>query len=301
MKIITEYGQFLNENVDKDIEMEYFLSELIKLNKSSKDILRFRDALKENINESVLNEGLFDKLSNWLNDKLIKFLIERKKNFYVKLIDKLSIFDLTTLDDTFENYPTFTKLKSLYLAGGMDEAEGGGAGWRLKLEGEFGKEHVAGLMGVKDLDEILENPKKLSKFKHPVLLNPVRKEVDRTKDDEFKNMIDKLKQKDYDPKQGEAPFRYIRNTFTRTIEPDDEHLLRISDAVFLGMDRSAGAGTYGELQLLSISRKPLFCWLINKSEGLIGEVKLWNIPHLSKVMLNEDDMKVFVKTLKNYA
>jgi hypothetical protein len=190
------------------------------------------------------------------------------------------------------------------MAGGMDEAEGGGAGWRIKLENEFGESHVAGLENGEDLVEILKNPKYLSNFEYPVLLNPVRKELDRSKDDTFDNMIKKLKSPGYDPKNIEdedSPVEYIRKTFTKNIEPDDEHLLRISDAVFLGMDRAAGAGTYGELQLLSIAKKPLFCWLINKSEGLIGEVKLWNIPHLSKVMLNEDDMKIFVKTIKKYS
>jgi len=301
---IKDFGQFLKENIltDSDLEINYFLTELIKLNNSSRDIISFRDELKKiEINENKLNENIFTGLSNWLNDKLISFLIQRKKNFYTKLIDKLSIFDLTTLEDTFKYYPTLTKLKSIYMAGGMDEAEGGGAGWRIKLETEFGEKHIAGLDNGSDLVEILKNPKYLSNFEFPVLLNPIRKELDRTKDDEFDNMIKKLKNKDLNPIQDNEPIKYIRRTFTRNIEPDDENLLRISDAVFLGMDRSSGAGTYGELELLSISKKPLFCWLINKSEGLIGEVKLWNIPHLSKVMLNEDDMKIFVKTIKNYS
>ena len=303
MKIITNYGQFLNENIlESDSELDYFLTELIKLNNSSEDIINFRDELKKiKTNESILNEGLFTGLSNCLNDKLINFLIQRKKNFYKELIDKISILDFTKLDDTFKYYPTLTKLKSMYLAGGMDDAEGGGAGWRIKLENEFGEKHIAGLYIGDDLIQILKNPKYLNNFDFPVLLNPVRKEIDRTKDDEFDNMIKKLKKPEYNAIQDDGPVSYIRKTFTENIEPDDEHLLRISDAVFLGMDRSAGAGTYGELQLLSIAKKPLFCWLINKSEGLIGEVKLWNMPHLSKVMLNEGDMKLFVKTIKKYS
>ena len=300
---LKNYDQFLTENINiNDNDIDYFLSELIKLNDSSEDIINFRNELnKIKTNESKLNESLFTGLSNWLNDKLINFLIQRKKNFYEKLIDKLSIFDLTTLDDTFKYYPTLTELKSMYLAGGMDEAEGGGAGWRIKLENEFGDSHIAGLNNGNDLIQILKDKKYLNKFDFPVLLNPVRKEIDRTKDDEFDNMIKRLKTPEYNAIQDDEPVSYIRKTFTKNIEPDDEHLLRISDAVFLGMDRSAGAGTYGELQLLSIAKKPLFCWLINKSEGLIGEVKLWNMPHLSKVMLNEDDMKLFVNTIKTYS
>jgi len=300
MKNIKKYVEFLNENIEDDSGMNYFLSELIKLNRSSKDIINFRDELKKlELNENLLNENLLNSLSNWLNDKLIKFLIKRKKNFYTKLIDKLSIFDLTTLDDTFEHYPTFTRIRSLYLAGGMDEAPGSGKGWRLKLEKEFGEEYV---IDGSDLNIVLKNPKYLLNFELPALLNPIRKEMDRSKDDEFDTNVKNLKDVNYDPiTQDNEPIDYIRRTFTKNIEPDDENLLRISDAIFLGMDRTAGAGTYGELELLSLSMKPLFCWLVNLSEGLIGEVKLWTIPHLSKVMLNEDDMKVFVKTLKDYS
>jgi len=181
----------------------------------------------------------------------------------------------------------------------MDESPDTGKGWRVKLENQFGDDHI-----IEDdtLVRVLRDPKVLSEFSYPVLLNPVRKEVDRNKSDEFDNAISALKSPDYNPReQGEKPLDFFRKTFANSIEPDDEHLLRISDAVFLGQDRTAGAGTYGELELLSLSRKPLFCWLINKSEGKVGEIKLWTIPTLSKVMLNEEDMKIFCKTLKKYA
>ncbi|MCK9447211.1 hypothetical protein M0Q50_10195 [bacterium] len=302
MKTIKNFEQF-NESFNLDTDekdIAYVLSELVKGASSSKEIYNLKDVLdKLSIGESVVNESLLDNIKNWANDKLFSFLINRKKSFYTKLVDKLDIFDLTTLDDTFENYPGFTKLDSMYMAGGMDEAEDTGKGWRLKLEDQFGEKNI--IDGI-DLDILLKNKSHLQNYDKPVLLNPVRKEVDRNKSNDFADSISALKSPKYNPKvDGDKPLQFFKKTFASSIEPDDEHLLRISDAVFLGQDRSAGAGTYGELELLSLVRKPLFCWLINKSSGLTGEIKLWTIPTLSKVMLNDDDMKTFVKTLKRYA
>jgi len=300
MKVLKTYNQF-NESLSSndDMDIVYVIDSLVKDAKSSKDILKVKDLIKQiQTNEGKVNEGILQNLKNWLDDKLFKYLINRKSSFYTKLMNKLNIFDLSTLDDVFESYPGFTKLHSLYLAGGMDESPDCGKGWRVKLEDQFGEDHI-----IEDdtLVRVIRDPKVLSEFSYPVLLNPVRKEVDRNKSDEFDKAIAALKSPDYDPrKDDEKPIDFFKKTFASSIEPDDEHLLRISDAVFLGQDRAAGAGTYGELELLSLSRKPLFCWLINKSAGKIGEVKLWTIPTLSKVMLNEEDMKTFVKTIKKY-
>ena len=298
MKIIKNYNQFNESSNNDEDDISFVISELVKNARSSKEVFELTELIKKlEVNESV-NEGLFDKFRGWLDDKLFKYLINRKKTFYTKLLDKLNIFDLSTIDDVFESYPSFTDLKSMYLAGGMDEAADAGKGWREKLENEFGEGHI---IESDDLEILLKNPKILSEFDQPALLNPVRKEVDRNVTDEFSKSVSKLKSKDYDPrKDGEEPLDFFRKTFSKTIEPEDEHLLRISDAVFLGQDKAAGAGTYGELQLLSMIRKPLFCWLVNKSENVMGDIKLWSIPHLSKVMLNEEDMKTFVKTLKTY-
>lgn len=299
MKNLKNYNQFNESFFNEDEDISKIIELLVKNHKSSKEIFKIKDVIiKIKSNEGVVNEGIIQNIKNWLDDKLFKYLINRKASFYTKLIDKLDIFNLESLDDIFKNYTNFTKLHSMYLAGGMDEAEDTGKGWRTKLEDQFGEDHI---IENEDLVRAIKNPKFLSKFSYPVLLNPVRKEVDRNKSDEFDNSISLLKDPDYDPrKHGEKPLNFFKKTFASSIEPDDEHLLRISDAIFLGQDRTAGAGTYGELELLSLIKKPLFCWLINKSEGKIGEIKLWTIPTLSKVMLNEDDMKTFVKTIKKY-
>jgi hypothetical protein len=341
IKMIKRFEEFIFENRE-EIGMNELLDRVSEL--PSHEILKFREELRKMVEtdsgdvisndelgdenqdqELEMNEGFTDwlsrlkrKFSSWLDDKLFKYLINRKKDFYLKIIDKLSVFDLTTLDDVVEVFPGF-KVESLYLAGGMDDAKDGGAGWRNVLEWEFekrsnGRSQITEPVKIGDkmiqpkhvidgdyLNQFLENPNEIQKmYSNPTLLNPVRKEVERTETDNFSKSFSALRDPNYDPNKNVEPFDYFRKSFTTTIEPDDEHLLRISSAVFLGMDPSAGAGTYGELQLLSMIRKPLFAWLVNGHEGNVGAFKLWNIPHLTKVARNKEEMKTLVSTMLRY-
>lgn len=331
MNKINTYKEFLNENNISETEMDYLLDKIISL--PNNEIMEFKHDIENMIElDESLNEGLSSwvndmksKFSRWLDDKLFKFLINRKKDFYIELVEKLDLFDLTTLDDVIEAFPGL-KIKSMYLAGGMDDAEDVGAGWRNTLTYEFEVVHKGNPKGIVDpivvgktpienpsytvngdwLDLILKDPSQLDKhYDRPQLFDPVRKEVDREKDVEFAKSLDILKEPGYlssntDRKDNVKAFNYFRKTFTKNIEPDDEHLLRICSAVFLGMDSAAGAGTYGELQLLSMIRKPLFIWLINSHIESPGQIKIWNIPHASKIARNEDEMKILVSTIMKY-
>lgn len=327
MKILKEYKKFLKDNkINKNNinDFDFFLDNIMSL--PTNEIVALRDDIKKMIKEEYINENVssfLDKLKrkygSWFDDKLFKFLINRKKNFYIDLVDKLNLFDLSTLDDVIKAFPGL-KIKSLYLAGGMDAAEDTGAGWRNTLEFEFevenpGKKNPkldkikirdleiapAYVVDGKFLDLVLIKPNEIKKlYDQPMIFNPVRKEEDRNKSDEFDKSVDKMKEKDWDPIENPEPLQFFRKTFSKSIEPDDEHLLRLSSAVFLGMDSAAGAGTYGELELLSLIRKPLFAWLMNSHDNYPGGFKLWNIPHLSKIMRTQDDMKTFVKTILKY-
>lgn len=328
MKNLKTYNQFLienNINDDNSKEFEYFMDKVMEL--SNEEIIELKSDIEEISEDDSVNEGISDfvgklkhRFSSWLDDKLFKFLINRKKSFYTEIADKLDIFDMTTLDDVVKHFPNL-KIKSMYLAGGMDDAADTGAGWRNTLEYEFevnhpGKKHndiekvyigktevhpsyiVDGVF----LDKVLSNPTKTlsTYYDRPALFNPVRKEVDRNKDDQFDNAIRDYKSPDFDPIKNKEPIRFFQKTFSKSIEPDDEHLLRIADVTFLGYDSAAGAGTYGELQLLSFIRKPLFAWLVNNYDNRPGTFKLWNIPHLSKVARTKEDMKTLVSTIMRY-
>ena len=267
------------------------------------------------------------KFRKIFDDKLWKYLINRKQKFYFDLVEKMNIFDLTTLDDIYKNYPGFD-IESLYLAGGMDKAADVGAGWRLVAENEFEKypgkktglpEISLGPFGETEpkrvvdgiyLDQFLANPDKTKKlYNFPLILNPVRKEIDRTKDKAFhagaihyKTLSHESEIEDFEP-----TYTDIRRTMSRSIEADDEHLVRIADFIFLGLNQAAAAGTYGELQTQSFMNKPIFVWMTDKKwklgqtkEEPYGGFSFWTLPHISKLARNEEEMKILVQTIIDY-
>jgi len=324
---LKKYNQFLNEKAESEFNEFAKILDFFK-NTPTEDIIEFRDLLEElSLANESLTEGLFtdmiDKLKlkfrNIVDDRIWKYLINKKKDFYVNLIDKMNIFDLTSLDDIYKNYPGF-KLEALYLAGGMDKAKDVGAGWRIVVENEFEKYpgKATGLpeIDLKEfgtvepkrvvdgiyLDQFIENPSKTKKlYDKPLILNPVRKEVDRTKDQDFNIAAKQYKTfaSETEPEEYEPMITHIRKTLSTSIEPGDEHLVRLSDSIVLGLNTAAAAGTYGELQTQSFMNKPIFVYMTDEKWSF-SDFSMWSFPHFSKLARNTDEMKVLVATIMNY-
>jgi len=321
MKKLKKYTEFLFEkkNIENNEDFQLFFDKVMTL--SNSDIMELRDEIQKIADNMSVNENIYNlkrKFNSWFDDRLFKFLINRKKSFYLNIIEKLNLFDLENLDDVMKNFH-LKSIDGLYLAGGMDASEDTGAGWRIEVEEEFefnnpgkyskdvdeikvGDKMIMPAYVVDGifLDKVLSDTKNTLKlYDKPVLFNPVRKEVDRNKDDKFDNSIDTMKDPNWDAEENSEPFDFFQKTFAGSIEPDDEHLLRIATATFLGYNPDAGAGTYGELELLSMIRKPLFVWLTGDYNNDMGKFKLWNIPHISKIARNKEEMKILVKAIKN--
>ena len=306
----------------KDIPSE----NISNFKKSIKTPLMRNDKISENIIADIFY-SLKIKVRQKIDNEIWKYLINRKQKFYYNLVDKMDIFDMTSLDDVFRNYPGF-KIESLYLAGGMDKSVDIGAGWRLVIENEFEK-YVGKSIGLPDidlgpfgkiepkrvvdgiyLDEFLKNSKKIIKlYNKPLILNPVRKEVDRTKDKKFLNGAITYKTFNHETNVNdfEPTFTDIRRTMSKSIEVDDEHLVRLSDFVILGLNQAASAGTYGELQTQSHMNKPIFTWMTDKDWKLgqtekdpFGGFSFWTLPHITKFARSEEDMKTLIKTIIRY-
>lgn len=321
---IKKYKEFsINENVDNKSDLDIILNYVAK-NIPSSEIPKLKlDIIP--LTESYLNEGILgnvkDKLVRWFDDKIFKYIINKKKDFYLDLIGKLDLFDLTTLDDVYRNFPDFD-LNSIYLAGGMDKSKDCGAGWRAMVEYEF---EVANGGNESDMDEInipymegfsvrpayvidginlarfiKEGGNKFVKkyYDTPAILNPVRKEVDRTKNPSFGEEMGRFKRGDYEDTTNPRTFDTISDIFSRTIEPEDEHIVRLCDATFVGFNEATSAGTFGELQQVSFMRKPMFAWYMDGWK--ISGHSPWTLPHVSKIMRTDQDMKIFVKTMINY-
>ena len=98
--MIKNWQQF-NESYDnqeqKDLEA---ILNYIAQNISSKEIPALKKDLQPLLTES-LNEGFFsdlkDRLIKWFDEKIMNYIVNKKKRFYTELIGKLDLFDLTTL------------------------------------------------------------------------------------------------------------------------------------------------------------------------------------------------------------
>lgn len=324
--MIKKYNRFVTENLDQNLEFEQFITVISDL--PTDEILEFRDELQklvssnENLNENKIEDILNNikhKFRKWLDDKIWKYLVNRKSDFYLNIINSLNVFDIYSLDDVFKTHPGF-KIESLYLAGGMDKVADLGGGWRNEVEHEFESfpgfdtglpEISLGSFGdieprrVVDGSYIVDFIKNSSKTKKlynlPLVLNPIRKEVDRTKDVDFAVAAKKYKTFDYDtkPEEIEPTMKDIRKTMNRSIEVDDEHLVRLVDMVFLGLNTAAAAGTYGELQMSSFLNKPIFVWMTDE-KWVLKDFSMWSFPHFSKFARSQDEMKILVDTIMNY-
>lgn len=320
---MKKYQKFVNENVKEPMDFNYIMEYVFK-ELNTDEIVKLKNEIENNINiEESLNENLFsnikNKLNRWFDDKMMSILINKKKNFYVNLVGQLQKYDLTTLDDVNKAYPRFSELVSIYLAGGMDKAADVGKGWREIVEYIFEIENPGKKRNLENisisyknetyevspsyvindyhLTEALEKGKSYIKknYDSPAIFNPVRKEIDRTKNVEFSKAMKKFKSGEYNE---DDDFSEISKTFSETIEPEDEKIVVITDAIFFGVNEYTSAGTFGELQQSSFQRIPIFAWF---EEGWdIHGHSPWTIPHISKIMRSEDDVRKFVKTMINF-
>jgi hypothetical protein len=321
---IRKYKDFLNESAEQQqSDMDMILNYIAK-NIPSSEIPQLKMAMMP-LKEGVLNENIFtnikNKLSKWFDEAIFKYIVNKKKDFYTDLVGKLDLFDLTSLDDIERNFRAF-KLDSIYLAGGMDKAKDVGAGWRAMIEYEFEvvnggrKSNMSEISipykgeDVKVIPSYTVDNENMTKFikggnnfilknyDTPAILNPVRKEVDRTKNKEFADEMGRFKRGEYEDTKDPSSFASISRVFSKTIEPEDEHIVTICDATFVGFNDVTSGGTFGELQQVSFLRKPLFAWYIDGWK--ISGHSPWNLPHVSKIMRSDEDMKLFVKTMINY-
>lgn len=320
-----EFNEAYNEKDENLSDIDIVLDWVAK-NIRTKDIPKLKKDLlpltteSKNVNEGVV-KNIFDKLTRWFDNKVLGYVVNKKAKFYTELIGKLDLFDLTTLEDVKENFNNF-KLDSIYLAGGMDKAKDVGAGWRAKVEYEFeitnkgetlkhdiieipvpGKSIKVRPSYVVDSENLTQFVKYGNKFiksnyDRPAILNPVRKEVDRTKNKEFAEEIGKFKRGEYEDTDDPRSFDTVSKVFSKTIEPEDEIIVNKCDAVFVGFNDTTSGGTFGELQQTSFLRKPIFAWYID--DWKISGHTPWNLPHVSKIMRTDRDMEIFVKTMIEY-
>src|SRR5574344_763352 len=234
--MITTWDQFNEQQSFDDVDtvMNY-----IAMNLSSKEIKSLRNELS-NISEAF---NPIDRLTKWFDNKMMTILSKKKSKFYTDISSKLELFDLSSLDDVKKEFRDF-RLNSIYLAGGMDKSSDVGAGWRSEIEYMFEFYHPTRSKVDEEIDIDYKGDHKVKPcyvidgehltkyvkygnsyskkyYTSPAILNPVRKEVDRTKNTEFKKQNDDFKANKFQDSMNKNDFSGIRKVYSQKIEIDD--------------------------------------------------------------------------------
>lgn len=236
----------------------------------------------------------------WILKWFLKHLINSKLKSHPKLTSNINPLDPTDLSD-------IKKLKAIYLGGGIDFAMDNGKGWREQVEEYFGDEHI-----VSDEDTIkIGLGKKIdtSKYKKPMLINPLRNEPDRDDpNDAFAQMFQKWKKGElndiHHDNVDNNKWKSWVNTINEMIKVSDLHLLNFCDANLVKYDLTAGDGTKGELQMSDWSNHKVFLWLgydtiHDKKMKTVKNISPWTLPIANKILRTEEDGWKFLEAIKN--
>lgn len=225
------------------------------------------------------------KISQFLTHQAVKYLVNQQNKYFNKKIQEIKPYNI----DDFNGLKT---PKVIYLAGGMDNTPDGGVGWRQFVEEIFeydGRKRIVKDKDIFDLSEGKNIQKILNKYAKPVILNPVRNEVDRSSDEDFFRTIKEFKSGVYNKKGHENDLKLLASKFNNKINVMDLNLVLIADSVFFGFDGTAGAGTYGELQTLSYLNRDLYVWFNNDKS--FKNLSPWTLPQLTKICQTDEEAK----------
>jgi hypothetical protein len=241
---------------------------------------------------------LFTK--RWFTKWVLKKLINSKGKTHPILTSKINPLNPTDLSD-------IDNIKAIYLGGGIDFALDNGNGWRTQVEEFFGSEHI-----VSDSDvQLIGQGKSIdtSKYKKPMIVNPLRNEPDRDDPDNyFSQMFQQWKKgelNDIDSSDvsNEMWVRWI-NIINESIKITDLHILNFCDTNLVKYDLVAGDGTKGELQMSDWANQKVFIWLGRSSKDsdefkTVRNISPWTLPIATKILRNDSEGWNFLQAIKD--
>jgi hypothetical protein len=189
----------------------------------------------------------------------------------------------------------------------MDEIESGGSEWRseveIMFEPDIEEKDAMREMGDNVKYDHIPSPEDMarlsykglidkSKYKKPIIMNPLRNEVIRL-DDKYRYLYDKWKKGKLTDKE---EYKYMAKMINKNIKGPDLRVLNVCDANLVKYDESAGAGTYGELTF-DFFKRPMahFVWVEPPFD-----ITVWNIPDADKIVRNRKELEMLVQTIKDF-
>jgi hypothetical protein len=296
MKTIKPWDNFVNERVEDNVmnELETLLFLPLKDRKDLEVVLKKMSYAKESLNEGFL-DTIKLKLSNWLTEKAMRFLIKNRERMLPKMLEGLKVLDPTDLTG-------IDHIDALYLGGGIDFATDAN-GWRQQVEKFFGEECV--VRGEDIINVGLGKKINTSKFGKPLIFNPLNNEPERDADTTFSKMFQKWKKGDLNTSSGDEDWNQWVDEINKEIKLPDLHILNFCDSNLIKYDKVAGDGTKAELQVSDWKNHYIFLWLGEKA-GLDGQpdhytiknISPWTIPACTKILRNDEEAWIFLNLIK---
>jgi hypothetical protein len=244
--------------------------------------------VKESLNENIFTD-IKTSLTSFLRKKAIDWLINLSEKELDKHIDNLTVLDP-------EDFSNINKCQIIYLGGGIDKTtEESAKMWREEIEDFFGDEHI---IKIPEINITAKTGKfNKSKYAKPIIVNPMRNELIRWDDPKFADMHRKwkageLNSGDFDIED----WKHWAKGTGSAISAADRRLVHICDTNLVCLNKSAGAGTLGELELGTISSTNHFIWL---SAGYqIKDISPWLIPGIKKIIRSTAELYLLLNKIK---
>jgi len=297
MKTIKPWDNFVNERFEDNAmsELEALLFLPFKERKDLEVVLKKMSYAKESLNEGFL-DPIKLKLSNWLTEVAIRFLIKNRERMLPKMLEGLKVLDPTDLTG-------IDHVNALYLGGGIDFSSDPN-NWRQDVEKFFGEECVVRGEDIKNIG--LDKKIDISKYGKPLIFNPLNNEPERKADTTFSKMFQKWKSGELNNITDNEDWNDWVKEINKEIKLPDLHILNFCDSNLVMYDFTAGDGTKGELQVSDWKNHYIFIWL-GKKVGLDGKpdiytiknVSPWTLPICTKILRNDEEAWIFLNLIKN--
>lgn len=299
MKNIQKYNDFINENLFNFNFLD-LITELIMSNMPLSKIKELKMDLQKT-NESLLSD-LYEKFDKWLSKKAVNYLINSTEKHYEEKLKIINMFDPTDFSD-------IKKCEFIYLGGGIDAATDLEHNWRYWFEKQFSikkpNPHVVyngdavklSMTGSwKGIDK--------SKYKYPILFNPLRNEVIR-EDPGFQDAYKAFKSGEFDKPftKNDDKIRKLGYYFNKNVVAYDLKAFTLCDTNFVKWDATAGAGTKGELQLSMNLKQNIFVWVDSEMDRKDVRLKVknispWTLGSITKIIRGDDEVQLLINSIK---
>ncbi|MFW5848024.1 MAG: hypothetical protein ACOCVF_03830, partial [bacterium] len=143
-----------------------------------------------------------------------------------------------------------------------------------------------------------------SKYKKPILFNPLRNEIIRD-DPEFQDAYKSFKGGEFDKPftKEDEKIKKLGKFFNKNVVAFDLRAFTLCDTNFVKWDATAGAGTKGELQLSMNTKQNIFMWVDSDMDReevrlAVKNISPWTLASVTKIVRGDKEAQLLIDSIK---